>query len=75
MLACSFAIHVEKQNEYNIPAGLVFSFPVTIEGGRPIIVSDIAMPDQFSKDMIQRTTEELVQERETVASLLRTTSK
>ena len=66
----SFAIYADTHNEYNVPAGLVFSFPVTVEKGRVAIVPEIAMPDDFSRDMIKRTTEELLNERASVASFL-----
>ena len=60
----------DSENPYNIPQGIVFSFPVTVEGGRVSIVQDIAMPDPFSKDMIMKTTEELLRERDTVYNML-----
>ena len=67
----SFGIMTEKDNPYNIPEGIVFSFPVTVENGKVAIVTDIAMPDPFSKEMIKRTTDELVEEREAIASVMR----
>ena len=67
----SFSILTEQDNGYDIPEGIVFSFPVTVEGGKISVVQDIAMPDQLSKDMLKRTIEELVQERESVSPLLR----
>ena len=66
----SFAILTETNNEYNIPPGIVFSFPVTVENGKITIVPDIAMPDPFSRNLIKITTDELLQERETVSKLL-----
>jgi len=67
----SFAIMTEQENYYNIPEGIVFSFPVTVEKEHISIVPDIAMPDPLSKEMIKRTTEELLNEREAVKSILR----
>ncbi len=67
----SFAIMTEKDNPYNIPEGIVFSFPVTVENEKVAIVHEIAMPDPLSKDMIKRTTEELLEEREAISSVMR----
>jgi malate dehydrogenase len=60
----------EKNNEYKIPEGLVFSFPVTVKDGIYKIVPGIAMPDPFSRERIKVTTNELLEERESVKAML-----
>ncbi len=70
--ANSFAVYTEKDNPYDVPEGIVFSFPVTVEEGKVLIVPEIAMPDSFSREMIKRTTDELLKERHDVAAFLKT---
>lgn len=53
---------VISDGSYNIPKGLVFSFPVTIKNGEWQIVQGLQFTD-FGKEAIKTTTEELQQER------------
>jgi len=52
-----------SDGSYNIPKGLVFSFPVTIQNGKWKIVQGLKF-DEYGKKAIQVTTEELIQEKE-----------
>jgi len=56
---------VPSDGSYGIPQGLVFSFPVTIDGATKEwkIVKDLAL-DDFAKEKIQITTKELEEERD-----------
>ena len=60
---------VVSKGEYGVPEGLIFSFPVTIKDGVWSIVEGIELND-FSKEKIAATADELVGEREAVAHLL-----
>ena len=60
---------VVSKGEYGVPEGLIFSFPVTIKDGEWSIVEGIELND-FSKEKVAATAEELVGEREAVAHLL-----
>lgn len=60
---------VPSDGSYGIPEGLVYSFPVTAEGGRYSIVQGLAVSD-FSRGRMEATREELEQERDAVAHLL-----
>jgi len=54
---------VVSDGSYGVPRGLVFSFPVTISGGKWKIVQGLAL-DDFGKKALHVTTEELQQEKE-----------
>ena len=54
---------VVSKGEYGVPEGLIFSFPVTIKDGVWSIVEGIELND-FSKEKIAATADELVGERE-----------
>lgn len=58
MCACS-------QGQYGIDEGLIFSFPMRTEKGRPIIVEGIEH-NNFGKEKVAATLEELRQERDAV---------
>ena len=58
-----------SNGEYGVPKGLIFSFPVTIKDGKWTIVEGLELND-FSKEKIKATADELVEEREAVAHLL-----
>lgn len=60
---------VASNGEYGIPNGLIFSFPVTAKGGEFKIVEGLEH-DDFAKQKIAATTQELLTERETVKDLL-----
>jgi malate dehydrogenase len=60
---------VPSDGSYDVPEGLISSFPVTTKNGEYEIVQGIELSD-FSKERIQATVDELSQERETVKDLL-----
>merc|ERR1719210_27374 len=49
-------------NKYNIPEGLIYSFPVTCEAGKWTIVDGVAVSD-FSREKLVATANELEEER------------
>ena len=63
------SLAVSSRGEYGIPAGLQFGFPVTTTGTGWQVVEGVDH-DDFAKEKIRLTTEELVQERELVKDLL-----
>ncbi len=62
---------VMSHGEYGIPEGLQFGFPVRSDGRNWEVVTGLEL-DNDAKDRIKKSTEELVQERELVKSLLPT---
>jgi malate dehydrogenase len=60
---------VASDGSYGIPEGLVFSYPVTTEDGGYRIVQGLAI-DAFSQSRLDRTREELEQERDAVRALI-----
>lgn len=58
-------------NKYGIPEGLIFSFPVTINGGKWKIVEGLDVSDKFSQANIKKTADELLAERAFVEALLK----
>lgn len=60
---------VLSKGEYGVPAGLIFSFPVTAGKGDFKVVEGLQL-DDFAKAKIAATTKELETERETVKDLL-----
>jgi len=60
---------VVSDGSYDIPKGLIFSFPVTCEKGQYRIVKGITL-DSFSQQKIQATTQELVEERDTAVAFV-----
>jgi len=58
-----------SDGSYGIEKGLVYSFPVTCEGGQYKIVQGLE-PDEFSRERMAITERELIEEREAVAHLL-----
>ena len=60
---------VWSDGQYDVPKGLIFSFPVTSGQGNFSIVEGLAH-DDFAKAKIAATTQELLTERETVKDLL-----
>ena len=60
---------VPSNGEYGIPAGVVFGFPVTTQGGEYKIVEGLAI-DEFSQERINKTLKELTDEQAGVAHLL-----
>ena len=59
---------VVSDGSYGVPEGLISSYPVTTSGGNWEIVQGLEIND-FSRKMIDATTAELAEERETVTGL------
>jgi malate dehydrogenase len=60
---------VPSDGSYDIPEGLMYSFPVTIQDGRYAIVQDLAI-DAFSRQKMDATRAELEDERDAVKDLI-----
>jgi malate dehydrogenase len=60
---------VASDGSYDIPEGLMYSFPVTIQDGRYAIVQDLAI-DAFSRQKMDATRAELEDERDAVKDLI-----
>jgi malate dehydrogenase len=60
---------VPSDGSYGIPEGLMYSFPVTIGGGRHEIVQGLAV-DDFSREKMDTTRAELEGERDAVKELI-----
>lgn len=58
-----------SNGEYGVPKGLIFSFPVTTTKGEWKVKKGLRL-DAFARAAIQKTTDELLAERETVKHLL-----
>ena len=56
---------------YNIPEGLIFSFPCTTSGGKYKVVPGLNLDDADSQAKIKKTTEELLGERKFIEHLLK----
>jgi len=54
---------------YDVPEGLVFSFPCRCENGKIIVVEDLAI-DEFAQKKINENVQALIEEREAVSELL-----
>ena len=65
------SVAVMSHGEYGIPEGLQFGFPVRSDGRNWEVVTELVHDDD-AKNRIKKTTEELLQERELVKSLLPT---
>ena len=59
---------IPSDGSYGIPEGIISSFPVTCKDGDYEIVQGLDI-DDFSRSRIDTSADELVSERETVASL------
>ncbi|GIW78184.1 MAG: malate dehydrogenase [Phycisphaerae bacterium] len=64
-----FSTAVSSDGSYGVDPGLVFSFPLRSDGARWRIVTGLSW-DDFAREKIQVTLEELRRERETVRPLL-----
>ncbi|KAM9985421.1 hypothetical protein ACTFIZ_008959 [Dictyostelium cf. discoideum] len=60
---------VYSDGSYGVPEGIIFSFPVKCANGKYTIVQGLQM-DDFSKNLINITTEELVAEKTTALKFL-----
>ena len=59
---------IPSDGSYGVPEGVISSFPVTCSNGSYEIVQGLEI-DQFSRQKIDASSQELVTERETVSSL------
>ncbi len=64
------SLAVVSQGDYGIPEGLVFGYPVRSAGDGTWSVADGFELDEFAREKLRLTTEELVAERVEVAALL-----
>ena len=64
------SLAVVSQGDYGIPEGLVFGYPVRSAGDGTWAVADGFELDEFAREKLRLTTEELVAERDEVAGLL-----
>jgi malate dehydrogenase len=60
---------VPSDGSYGIPAGVIYSYPVTCQNGQYTIVQGLAI-DEFSRSRMQATYDELCEERGGVKDLL-----
>ncbi|MBE2237599.1 MAG: malate dehydrogenase [Caldilineaceae bacterium] len=60
---------IPSTGAYGSPAGVIFSYPVTVKDGKYTIVEGLALSD-FDKQMIRITGDELVEEKTAVEELL-----
>jgi malate dehydrogenase len=64
------SLGVVSHGEYGVPEGLVFGYPVRSSGDGSWKVADDFELDDFAKEKVRVTTEELIAERDEVAALL-----
>jgi malate/lactate dehydrogenase len=58
-------------NPYGVPDGLIFSFPLTVNADSSYrMVAGLDLND-YARGMLQRTVDELFEEREAIADLLK----
>ncbi|KAJ0717068.1 malate dehydrogenase [Helianthus annuus] len=60
---------VYSDGSYNVPAGLIYSFPVTCRNGEWTIVQGLSI-DEFSRKKLDLTAEELTEEKALAYSCL-----
>jgi malate dehydrogenase len=60
---------ITSNGEYGIPAGVMFGYPVTTEGGEYKIVEGLSI-DEFSQACINKTLNELLEEQDGVKHLV-----
>ena len=60
---------IHSDGSYGIEEGLIYSYPVTCADGNYEIVQGLAIND-FSKELMLSTEQELKDERDAIASLL-----
>ncbi len=61
---------VPTDGSYNVPKGLIFSFPVTTSNGKYTIQKNVPI-DAYYQKQIDLTTKELLEERQAVEHLLK----
>jgi len=62
---------IPSDGSYGVPEGLIYSFPVTCSGGEYSIVQGLDV-DDFSRERMDATAQELAEERSAVSDLLPT---
>lgn len=60
---------VVGQGEYDVAGGLVYSYPVRCRGGQATILDDLTH-DEFSRNRMKESEQELIEERDAVRHLL-----
>ena len=60
---------VPSTGQYGSPEGVIFSYPVTVENGVYRIVDGLELSD-FDREMIKRTGDELLEERDAVEEMI-----
>jgi malate dehydrogenase len=63
------SVAVTSHGEYGVPEGLTFGFPITSNGAGAWTVKEGFAVDEFAKERIDVTTNELVEERDAVREL------
>ena len=66
---CFFSVAVASTGQYGAPEGLQFGFPVTADGKGGWSVAEGLTHDEFARDRIKVTTDELLAERDDVREL------
>ncbi len=61
---------IPSDGSYGIPEGIIYGFPVTTQNGEYTMVRDLEI-DQFSRERMDRTLQELLEERDGVKDLLK----
>lgn len=61
---------VPSDGSYGIPEGIIYGFPVTTENGEYKLVKDLEI-DEFSRERMDFTLNELIQERDAIQHLLK----
>ena len=61
---------VPSEGDYGIPEGVMYGFPCTTEGGRYTVVKGLEI-DAFSRERMNKTLQELEEERSAIAHLLK----
>ena len=61
---------VPSDGSYGIPEGIIYGFPVTTENGEYKIVQGLDI-DEFSRERMTHTLDELLEERDGVQDLLK----
>jgi malate/lactate dehydrogenase len=56
---------------YNVPEGIIFSFPCTTANGKYKVVEGLKLDDAETQERIKKTTDELLSERKAVEHLLK----
>jgi malate dehydrogenase len=60
---------IPSTGDYGAPEGVIFGYPVTVQGGAVSIVPGLALSD-FDRGLLQATGDELLEERAAVAEML-----